>query len=427
MRKILLFPLLLGASSLSLAAPTSAPKPPASTAAKPALEQVKVGELRLDGKISAVVGTGQWLLDAISWTSPRGVTTSFDEVKPKTVQLAPDAFIHPLGSMAKVDVKNIKLKSNIAVIGKNGADGTVQVREVILLEGYGDREMVGTLTINPVSHQLIEQSRRARDAGQLTKALELARQAAETAAGGDPSGEALATQDVGLLYSELKQGKNAVESFKHAQSLGERLHNPMVQVLALEGQGGALAGMGQTDQAITLLEQAVGISAATSSTIRMSVLSSLARVYTIAKKNNEAAGALMRLFPLEEDAGKYDDATETLLSMVVLQATSDPTSAKGHLDEARERMNNIRDDSKRMDLTLAYAAALNAMKDKAGAALQYEAAAKLAEAKGDPAEATRIRALAARKVDVPPAPGAEVGNDAPKAGNTDGGGATGDL
>ncbi len=407
MKKFLLFPLLLGTASLALAAPASAPKPPASSPAKPAMEQVKAGELRLDGRITAVLGPGLWQLDAISWTSPRGVTTEFDEVKSKGVQVAPDAFIHPLGSMAKVDLKDIKLKSNVAVIGKNGADGTVQAREVILLEGYGDHETVGTLTINPISSGLIDQSRRARDAGQLPRALELAQRAAETAAGsGDVSGEALCTQDIAILYSDLKQGKNALEAYKHAQALGERLHNPMVQVLGMEGQGNVLSAMGQNDEATAQLESTVTFSAATSTTIQISVLDSLVSAYTRAKKNNEAVGALTRLLPLEDNAGKYDDATATLLSIVALQATSDPNSAKQHLTDATERMNNVRDESKRLSLTILYARALKATGDTAGTAQQYEAAAKLADAKNQTELATRLRALATGKAPTPPAPGA---------------------
>lgn len=408
--RILLFSILLGSSTLALAAPTTKPKPAVPASAKPVLEKINPGELRLDGKVSALLGAGVWQLDAVSWTSPRGVTSEFDDVKVKAVQLLPNALVHPLGSAAKVDLKNIKLKTNIAVIGKNGPDGTVLVREVILLEGFGDLQTVGTLSSNRISNGLIDQSRRARQAGQLEKALDLARKAAETASGmNDLSGEALASQDVAILYSELKQPQNALESFKRGQTLGERINSPLAQTLGLEGQADVLADMGQFDQAVPLIERAVAVSASTSTALQISVLGSAVNIYTRAKKRGEAVGALVRLFPLEDGAGKSDQATSTLLRLVRLQAPTDMASAKTYLEQARPRMETIRDDAARQSLMLSFATALQATGDSAGAANQFETAAKAAEAKGDAPAAAQIRALAAKVA----APATAPATDAP--------------
>ncbi len=398
--RFFIFSVLLGSVALAVAAPTTPAKPAAPTKPAPALpklQQINAGELRLDGKITAILGDGVWQLDAISWTSPRGVTTEFEDVKTKAVQVAPNALVHPLNSATKLLLKDIKLKSMVAVIGKNAPDGTVRVREVIVLDGAGDIKTVGTLSSNPISIGLIGQSRRARSAGQFEKALDLARKAAETASGmNDLSGEALATQDVALLYVELKQFPRALESFKRAHSLGERINSALVQVLGLEGQGTTLSAMGQTDQAIALLERAVTLSATTSTSLQISALSSLASVATRGKKRAQAVGALVRLFPLEEQANQYDDATGTLLTLAQLQSNTDAAAAKTYLDQARERMKNIRDEAARLRLTISFASALNLTGDKAGARQQYEAAAKLAEDKGDTQSATRIRELAAK-------------------------------
>ena len=409
--RFFIFPVLLGSVGLAAAAPTTPAKP--AVPAKPALaklQQINAGELRLDGKITAILGDGVWQLDAISWTSPRGVTTEFDDVKVKAVQLAPNASIHPLDRATKVLLKDIKLKSMVAVIGKNAPDGTVRVREVIVLDGGGDIKTVGTLSSNPISSGLIGQSRRARSAGQFEKALDLARKAAETASGmNDASGEALAMQDVALLYVELKQFPRALESFKRSQTLGERINNTMVQVLSLEGQGNVLGAAGQTDQALTLLERAVALSATASTTIQIGALSSLASVATRGKKRAQAVGALIRLFPLEEKANQFDEATGTLLTLAQLQSRTDAAAAKTYLDQARERMKDIRDEAARPGLILSLASALNLMGDKAGAAQQYEAAAKLAEDKGDTASATRIRELATKTQTEEDAPAPEDG------------------
>ncbi len=380
MQKILLPLLLLGAAPLALAADA---KPQAST--KPSsLEKINAGELRLDGKITAILGAGTWQLDAISWTSPRGVSTEFDEVKNKTVQLALGAVIHPIGKTQKVALKDVKLKSTIAVIGKNGPDGTVIVREVILLQGYGDLTTVGTLESNPYSSKLIDQSRAARAAGQLTKALDLARKAAETASGmNDASGEALASQDVAILYLELKQPEKALESFKRGQTLGERIGNPLAQVLGLEGQADILGTAGKTDEAATLYERAFKLAQQTPISLQVGVMDGLTALYLRANKPVDAIAALMRLYPLEEASGKSDDATRSMLLIASLQGATDAAGAKKYLDMAAPRLNSVHDDNQRLDLTLMYANALRATGDTLGAREQYEAAAKLADVKGN--------------------------------------------
>ena len=415
MQKILLPLLLLGASPLALAAPDAKPKVPAKPSS---LEKINAGELRLDGKITAILGTGLWQLDAISWTSPRGVTTEFDDVKSKSVQLSPSAIIHPLGQTKKVALGEVKLKSTVAVIGKNGPDGTVMVREVILLEGYGDIKTVGTLESNPYSIKLINQSRTARAAGQLQKALDLARKAAETAAGmGDESGEALASQDIAILYLELKQPQQALDSFKRGQTLGERIGNPLAQVLGLEGQAGIIGASGQTDEAATLYERAFRLAQQTPISLQVGVLNGLFSLYARAGKDADAAAALVRLFPLEEASGKPDDATRSLLTLAQLQAPTDAVAAKKYLDMATPRLSNIREGAARLDLTLRYAIALRATGDTPGAREQFGTVAQLADAKGNIKTAEYARAQIKKlaegntaPADVPPTPA-----DAPPA------------
>ncbi len=409
MRKLLLFPLILVTSAISLAVLVANSTPAVSTPSKPAIEQVNAGELRLDGKISAMLGPGLWQLDAISWTSPRGITTNFDDVKPKAAQLAPDAFIHPLGETTPVPLTDIKLQSPVAIIGKNGADGTVLVREVILLEGYGKLKTVGILPCNSESLHLIDESRHARDVGQLAKALELAKRAADTAeAQGDLTGEALTTQDIAILYKQLKQNNDSLESFKRVQALGDQLNNPLAQVMGLEGQGNILGDMNQNDLAIALLERAAAFGTTTPALMQISVLEELASVYSHANKWTEATGALTRLFPLQEKSGEYDDATVTLLMMASEQSPLDITAAKSSLEQARARMDNIHDDSKRLTLTVMLASALKLTNDLTGAAAQYEVAAKLATAQGNTQDAARYQAFA---INPAASTGPELGGD----------------
>ncbi len=415
MKKLFLLPLLALVPGAAFAAPAkskapaatkpAAPKPAAKPApaspkdAKALLEKIGVGELRLDGKISALLGDGVWQLEAASWTSPRGVTTDFEDLKTKGITVSPKAFIHPLGDPTPVALKEVKLGSHVAVIGKPGAEGSVVAREVVLLEGYGAHKEVGSLLINPFSLKLIDQSRSARENGQLPKALGLAQQAVSAAQGiGDLSGEALATQDMAGLYADLKQPDRALSSFQRVQALGERIGNSLAQVLGLMGQGRMLAASGKTDASIQLFERAVALSATTPTELQISALSTLAAVYLATSKRTEGVGALTRLFPLEDGSDKRDEATNTLLTLAALLAKTETATARGYLDQARPRLEFARDDTARLNLTLSLATALKALGD-ADAPAQYEVAAKLAEAKGDTARAAKIRALATKTGD----------------------------
>jgi len=414
MQKYLLLPLLATFSTAALAAPAKTKAPPASTTvatAKATLAKVNAGELRLDGKISALLGEGNWQMEAVSWTSPRGVTTDFDDLKTKAVEVSAKTFIHPINDATPVALKEVKLGSQVAIIGKPGADNSIVAREIVLLEGYGAHKEIGSLSTNPETSKLIDQSRRARDDGQLPKALKLALEAADTAKGfQDLSGEALATNDVGILYGELKQPDRALSAFAREQAIGQQIGNPLAQVFGMNGQARLLAAGGKTDEAIALLERAVPISAGTPTDLQISTLRSLASVYLRAGKRPEAVGVLTRLFPLEDGGGQKDEATATLLTLARLTAKTEADTARGYLDQARPRLEFVRDDTMKTRLTLELAIALQALKDP-GAAEQFEAAAKMVEAKGDTAAAAQIRALAARPQTAPTAPAATAPTD----------------
>jgi len=402
MRFLFLCALVCGAGSFALA---DSPKNPApattSTGGKAAIEKIQTGELRLDGKISALLGAGLWQLEATSWTSPRGVTTDFDDLKTKEIRVGAKAFIHPLGDATPVPLKEVKLASHIAVIGKPGAEGSVVAREIVLLEGYGARKTVGTLPINPDSMALIDRSRAARDDGQLPKALKLAQEAVSTAQGyHDLSGEALATNDVAGLSAELEQPERAMSAFKRVQAIGDQIGNSLAQVLGLNGQARLLAAGDKTDEAISLLERAASLGATTPTALRVSTLGSLASIYIHVKKRTEAVGALTRLFPLEDESGQKDQATGTLLTLALLLANTEKETARGYLDQARPRLEFVRDDAAKMQLSLSLAFALKALDDP-GAGAAFESTAKMLEAKGDAAGAAKIRAMATKGATAP--------------------------
>ena len=385
--------LIAGALLCALCAPVVAQDAPAK-ADKKAAPTIEAGELRLDGKIKAVLNVGEWQMEAISWTSPREVTTGFDEPKSKTIVVGANAYIHPLGETDKVALKDVKLGTRIAVIGKNGAGGALVAREVILLEGYGQRNTVGTLSSNRYTSALVDQSRKARDEGNLIQALALIEKAITAAQGvNDLSGEGLATQDKVLLLLDSDQLEDAGKAAQRVETLGRNLSNPLLITMGMTGRANVMLSMGELDQAIETLEAADPISAGSEPGIQVSVLRMLVSAYNQAEKTKELTATLQRLFPLQESLRQSDDATRTLLTLANVQAETDPDAARETLKQAVARIADTSDEKKRASLQMMAGTAQYQLGDKDAAKADFETAAKLLDGAGDDKGAAAMRAL----------------------------------
>ena len=387
--------LIAGALLCALGAPVRAQGAPAQDTKK-AAPVIEAGELRLDGRIKAVLNVGEWQMEAISWTSPRQVTTGFDEPKSKTVKVTADAYIHPLNETDKVALKDVKLGTRIAVIGKNGADGTLTAREVILLEGYGARKTVGSLSSNPYTSALVGQSRKAREEGNLVQAMALIEKAITAAQGlNDLSGEGLATQDKVLLLLDNDQVEEAGKSAARVEAIGRALSNPLLITMGMTGQANMMMGTGKLDKAIELLEAADPISAGSEPGIQVSVLRLMSRAYAQAKKPKELVATLQRLFPLQESLRQGDEATRTLLTLANAQTETQPDAARETLKQAVARIPDTTDEKKRASLQMMAGVARTSLGDKDAAKADFEAAAKLLESVGDAKGAAKMRAMPA--------------------------------
>lgn len=388
-----ILPLLLApiASNRALAQTT------APSAANAKVELINAGELRLDGKITAILGTGSWQIEALSWTSPRGITTNFDEPKNKGVKVGADASIHPRGEAEKVALKDVKLGTRVAIIGKNGPDGKLIAREVILLEGYGSRKTVGQVSSNPETWALVSQSRAARELGQLPQALTLIDRAVTIARGlNDANGEGLATQDKALIHAELEQYDQAAPAFARVAQIGRTQGNPLFTALGLNGGASLLQRAGQSTKAIEMLKEAVTASAGTEAALQISVLSNLAATYIGAGQTKEAADVLGRIHPLEDAQGKDSDAGETLLSIAMIRASDDPAAARETLKQVAPRIERARDDKAKANL-LGYNALVRwRLNDKEGAGADFARAVQLAQGAGAEELAKKWRELPAK-------------------------------
>ena len=374
-----------------------APMTATPQADKKAAPTIGAGELRLDGKIKAMLNPGEWQMEAISWTSPRDVMTEFSDPKSKTIKIGADVYIHPVGETDKVALKDVKLGTRIAVIGKNSADGSLGAREIILLEGYGSRKTVGTLSSNPFTSSLVRQSRKAREDGNLPQALKLAESAVTAAQGiNDLSGEGLATQDKTLLLLDLGEVEAAGKSAERVEAIGRSLSNPLLIAMGMNTRGRVLAETGELDKAIEVFEAADPISAGSEPAIQLSTLSGLAQVYGQADRTNDLVATLQRTFPLEESLRQPDDATGTLLSLARTLAPTDATKAREYLAQAAPRIDNAADEKKRAALRNRSAQAKYALGDKDGAKADFETAATLYDGIGDTKNAATTRGAFAK-------------------------------
>ncbi len=379
------------------AAPKTAAKADPDAAAKAKLEIVKPGELRLDGKITAILGEGMWQIQATSWTSPRGVSTDFDEPKTKAVSVAATTNIHPRGEIEPVTLREVKLSSRVAIIGKNSADGSLIAREVVLLEGYGSRRTVGAIPTNPFTSALVKQSRDARDAGQLPKALQIIDRAISTAKGvSDLSGEGLATQDKGILHADLEQPQEAMNAFTRVQTIGRTLGNSLLLSLGLNGGARMLNASGQNEKALAMLKEADTVSATSEPAIHLSILGNLARTYLVAGQLQQGVATLNRIHPLEDAAGKPSDAAETLLFVAALSATERSAQARQTLTDVQIRIDNARDEKDKANL-LGHAALVRwRLGERDEARTGFNAAAQGFQAAGASNETKRWEGMAAR-------------------------------
>ena len=386
--RLSLFLALIGAPVAPIIAQTA----PAAVPSKPKPETPRVGELRLDGKLTAILGVGVWQIEAFSFTSPRGVTQDFDEAKTKAVQVAKTAWVHPRGEDEKIALGEVKLGTRIAVIGKNGADGTLQAREVVLLEGYGKVKTVGSVQINPVSSVLIGKSREAFAGGDVNKAITLTTQALRAAeAANDRPGQAFCYNDLGLIFSQTQQPERAKDAYSKAVALWKGGNNPTSHAIALTGLAGSLFALGDAKAALPLVQSALPLSQG-SPPLRASVLGRLATVYYALKMRDEALQTSETLVPLAQGLRDWEDAAEASINVAELSAATDAPRARKSLERADDLIKNIADEKVKANLGASFAAVLWQLGDKDAASARLEGAAKVFEVAGDLKTATQIRA-----------------------------------
>lgn len=390
--KLSRFSLMLAFAGAPIAPVLAQTKPPAAIPAQPKTETPRAGELRLDGKLTAILGVGVWQVEAFSWTSPRGVTTDFEAVKTKNVFVAPTSLIHPRGEDEKIALRDVKLGTRVAVIGKNGADGTLQAREVVLLEGYGKVKTVGSVQINPISSALIGKAREAFDGGDQNKAIALTNSALKAAeAANDRPGQAFSLNDLGLIFLRTQQFERAKDAYQKSEAIWRNLGDDTSHAIALSGLASSFLALDDAKSALPFIQRALPLSQSVPQ-LNASVLNRLGSVYYALKMRDEALQTAETLVPIAQNLREWEDAAEASINVAELSALTDAPRARKSLARADELAKNITDEKVKANLNSSYAAVLWILGDKDAANARLESAAQVFEAAGDAKTATQIRA-----------------------------------
>lgn len=396
---ILCFPL-LAAGTLSVQAQDATPVTK--------LETVAEGELRLDGKITAITGASEWSMQAVSFTSPRGVTKEFDDPKSKTITVTAETKIHPRGQDDAVAFRDVKLGTPIAVIGKNGPENSIIAREVILLDGYGRGKSIGVITVNGETHRLLGQGRAALDAGQYQRAISLFGQAASAAQGlGDVRGETLSLRDQGRAYMQAELPAKAKEAYTLAAQQSRRSGHSEDEAAAYNGLGIILLRERANAEAAKVLEQADQVGQSADPRMRAIIMSNLTEAYMTLDRTADAINVLRRLAPLEEATGQATEATGSLVTIAYLTASIDSNSAKEALAKAEPRVALVKDPAERAGLLAQVGATKWLTGDEAAGRTDITTAIQMLTATGKTEAAEHWKARLKKLEDAKQAPAAE--------------------
>lgn len=277
-------------------------------------DTIGVGEIRLDGKITAMTAVDSFEMSAVSFTTQAGKVVEFDEPKRKVVAYDDTLRISPVDDPQRVAPrKEMKLSSRVAVIGRDGGSGKSLKARIVLLADFSARYSTGrTEQISaPVSMILGKgiELLNGRDYERASKVLQQALRMGEQM--NDVRGQALSMSWLAAAYSELNQPQKALENMNAVLKIREALNDQYGIAMALSNRGMQLNRMEQLPEALKDLQRATTLFMGGAGDVedQVHVLRNLARVYGASKQPSLALDTLQRALPLARTQG--DPAIET--------------------------------------------------------------------------------------------------------------------
>jgi tetratricopeptide (TPR) repeat protein len=313
-------------------------------AKKVEVQRVGEGELRLDGTVASILGDGLWQIKASSWTSPRGVTTHFEEAKVKSVSAKGSVTLHALDDTEPLKLTELRLGARVAVIGKNRGDGVLVAREIVLLEEIAPFATIGTVVIEAETHAFLMKAREQRIAGQSAEAfLSLNKALSEAQKKQNRAGEILILREFGSMYVEVGQSQKALEAYNAA--LLKSQGTPSDEAMAYNGLGEVYLALENYPAAIKVLEQADKLAVSREPVVRALILNNLANAYGMGGREDEGVKTYQRLLQFEQATGQHDGVTQTMLTLSIIYAVAADTepTAREYLKQTMLRIAEVRE------------------------------------------------------------------------------------
>lgn len=386
MRLAVLFPLLAG-FFLGPMLPSSA-----QTNRSAGIYRIREGELRLDGKITAVTGAGEWAVAASSWTSPRGVTKEFDEPKSKAIRLGENgAVLNASGE--DISTATLKLGMTIYAVGSNQPDGSLLARFVAMkTENSLVSKATDTVRISRPVHELLSKGEAARKAGQVNLAVSKFKEAAETAGGlRDSSGEGLAWVGLGRLYSEGEQPQKALEAYNRALQAAQAANDRTRQASAYNEIGLVYENLRQREDAVKAFEEAVRLTSATNSVDLSIFMSNLLDEYMLINDRAKALPLAEKLLPLMERQGTPEELMVLQITTLDLLPMDDKVRQGALVTKIRANIARVKTPTARAKMLSELAWHQISLKNVPEAIKDYSKAADEMDAAGNKAAADSVR------------------------------------
>ena len=376
------------------------------------------GEIRLDGRITAMTGERGFDIKAFSFTTQAGKVIEFDEAKGKSIEGAETTKVYAGDDLEKPLGWNVvKLGMRVGVIGKDTGSGRPLKVRALVLSDFSSKYVTGrSISVSAPVSAVLRRGVQAFEGGDFERALTLFREAASTGAGlGDQSGVSLALSRQGGAYSELGQDAKAIEAYQQALKIREGIGDAAAAGGIQNNLALILLRAGRAPEAVALLQKANDSNEGESEEVILLKKSNLGRAYLANKQWDSAIEIFRGLIGRYKAASQPEREVGAMLSVAVAQKELGKTEdVATSLAQARARIETIEDAPKKATALMGLGTFLASQQDKEGARAAINSAIEIFGAQGDSRSAERARVELAR-LDAPDAAPADAAGATPGA------------
>lgn len=300
---------------------------------------VNAGEIRVDGKVTAIIGGALMTIDVVSFTTAAGKTVELSEAKPKSIQLRADTdYRERADATKKLAFEDLKLGRRISVIGKDQGSGkALPAREIVLWpERDANTKTLGVVRVNAETAKLMTRGQDALQARDAATALRFFQRAADAAqVQRDVTGQALSLDWAGSALSELEQPDEALKSYNSAIGFWHQAGDSVSEALSLNNIAMVYGRQKEGAKAVDALERATQLLANGGSKKQFVLTwSNLANAYMSVKEKEKAISALTQVLPLVRGQNDKSEEASTLGDLAYLYAaTGQKEKAQTFLDQ----------------------------------------------------------------------------------------------